>query len=60
VLAATINQVSNHPMTKRPSAGFDAVATIKRSDFGLGLHAPAVSDAVQLRITTEASVPKAK
>jgi polyisoprenoid-binding protein YceI len=60
VLDATINQVSDHPMTKQPSAGFDAVATIKRSDFGLGLYAPAVSDAVQLRITTEASVPKAK
>lgn len=60
VLDATINQIANHPMSKQPSAGFDAVATIKRSDFGLGLYAPAVSDAVKLRITTEASVPKAK
>lgn len=60
VLDATINQVSDHPMTKQPSAGFDATTTIKRSDFGLGLYAPAVSDAVQIRITTEASVPKAK
>lgn len=60
VLDATINQVSDHPMTKQPSAGFDATATIKRSDFGLGLYAPAVSDEVTLRITTEASVPKAQ
>lgn len=60
VLDATINQVSVHPMTKQPSAGFDAIATIRRSDFGLGLYAPAVSDAVQLRITTEASIPKTR
>ena len=59
VLAATINAVSDHPMTGQPSAGFDATTTIKRSDFGLGLYAPAVSDEVQIRITTEASVPAA-
>lgn len=60
VLAATINKVAEHPMSKQPTAGFDATATFKRSDFGLGLYAPAVSDEVQIRITTEASVPKAK
>lgn len=60
VLDATINQVSDHPMTGQPSAGFDATTTIKRSDFGLGLYAPAVSDEVQIRITTEASVPAAE
>ncbi|MBB1473180.1 MULTISPECIES: YceI family protein [unclassified Luteimonas] len=60
VLAATINKVADHPMSKQPSAGFDATASFKRSDFGLGLYAPAVSDEVQIRITTEASVPKAK
>ena len=43
-----------------PGANFlDAVATLKRSDFGLDLNAPFVSDEVQLRITTEAAVPKA-
>jgi polyisoprenoid-binding protein YceI len=60
VLAATINKVADHPMSKQPTAGFDATASFKRSDFGLGLYAPAVSDEVQIRITTEASVPKAK
>jgi polyisoprenoid-binding protein YceI len=59
VLQATINDVGVHPMTKQQTAGFDAVATIKRTDFGLGLYAPNVSDEVQLRITTEAAVPKA-
>ena len=38
------------------AAGFDAVATIKRSDFGVGAYAPNVSDDVELRITTEAVV----
>ena len=36
--------------------GFDATAGIQRSDWGLGYAAPAVSDAVQLRITTEAQL----
>ncbi len=40
--------------------GFDATATIKRSDFGVGLYVPMVSDEVKLSITTEAIVPKAE
>ena len=58
VLDATINKIDTHPMTSQPAAGFDAVATLKRTDFGLGMNAPYVSDEVQLRITTEAAVPK--
>lgn len=59
VLDATINKVGTHPMTSQPAAGFDAVATLKRTDFDLGMNVPHVSDEVQLRITTEAAVPKA-
>jgi polyisoprenoid-binding protein YceI len=60
VLDVTINKVGEHPMAKpkRDAAGFNATATIKRSDFGAGLYAPNVSDEVTLRITTEALVPK--
>ncbi|MGY0799579.1 YceI family protein [Lysobacter sp. A286] len=58
VLDASINQIAENPMNGQPTAGFDAVATIKRTDFDLGMFAPNVSDEVQLRITTEASVPK--
>lgn len=58
-LDVTLNGGGEHPMTKRPSIGFDATATVKRSDFGLGNYAPAVSDEVHLRITTEASVAAA-
>ncbi|WP_069307990.1 YceI family protein, partial [Methylobrevis pamukkalensis] len=32
VLEATLNQMGEHPMAKKPWAGFDATATIKRSD----------------------------
>ncbi len=58
VLDATLNKVGPHPMTKAPSIGFDATASIKRSDFGVGAYVPNVSDELTIRITTEASVPK--
>ncbi|KAG9590765.1 hypothetical protein KCV01_g11717, partial [Aureobasidium melanogenum] len=53
-LDVTVNKVGDHPMMKVPSAGFDAVATIKRSDFGVGAYVPNVSDEIKIRITTEA------
>ena len=58
VLDVTINKVGEHPMAKRPAAGFDATTTILRSDFGMAKYVPNVSDEVQIRITTEAVVPK--
>lgn len=58
VLNVTLNKAAEHPMGKRPAIGFDAVSTIKRSDFGVGKFAPNVSDEVELRITTEAMTPK--
>jgi polyisoprenoid-binding protein YceI len=58
VLAATLNKVGPHPMTKAQSIGFDAAASIKRSDFGVGAYVPKVSDEISIRITTEGSVPK--
>ncbi|WP_407353977.1 YceI family protein [Luteimonas sp. R10] len=60
VLDTTLNKAGPHPMAKREAIGFDATATIKRSDFDLGMYAPNVSDEVQLRITTEAKVPAAE
>jgi len=59
VLDVTLNKMGEHPMAKVPAIGFDATTTIKRSDFGVGAYAPAVSDAVTIRITTEATAPKA-
>lgn len=58
VLDVTLNKAAEHPMGKRAAIGFDATASVKRSEFGVGKFAPNVSDEVQLRITTEAMVPK--
>ena len=59
VLDVTLNKAGEHPMAKRQAIGFDATASVLRSDFGLGMFVPAVSDEVKLRITTEALVPAA-
>ncbi|MBL8296969.1 MAG: polyisoprenoid-binding protein [Rhodanobacteraceae bacterium] len=53
VLDVTVNKVGEHPMAKKPAAGFDAWTTIKRSDFGMGAYVPNVSDEVKIHITTE-------
>ena len=60
VLDVALNKVGEHPMAKVPAIGFDATATVKRSDFGVGAYAPMVSDEVKLRITTEATAAKAE
>ena len=54
VLDAKLNQAGEHPMAKQPWAGFDATATVKRSDFDMGMFAPYVSDEVQIMISVEA------
>ena len=59
VLDATLNKAAPHPMTKAQAIGFDATTTLKRSDFGLDMAAPAVSDEVSLRITTEGTIADA-
>ena len=56
VLEVKLNKAAPHAMGKRETIGFDATATIRRSDFGINLYVPNVSDEVALRITTEASV----
>lgn len=58
VLDVTINGIGEHPMRKLPAAGFDASASIKRSDFGVGGYVPAVGDEVKLSITVEATQAK--
>ncbi|HWS77764.1 MAG TPA: YceI family protein [Thermomonas sp.] len=56
VLDVTLNK--REDKDGRSKIGFDASATVKRTDFGLGMAAPMVSDEVKLRITTEANTPK--
>ena len=58
VLTVKVNKIADHPMKKIPAAGFDAITTIKRTDFGVAGYVPAVSDEVTIRITLEATVAK--
>ena len=57
VLDVTLNKIGEN-MGGQAAIGFDATTTVKRTDFDLGMAAPAVSDEVSIRITTEAAVPK--
>jgi polyisoprenoid-binding protein YceI len=59
VLDATLNRQGEQPMLKVPAIGFDATATIKRSDFGVGAYVPNVGDELNIRITTEGEAAKA-
>jgi len=52
-LDVTLNGVGVHPMTQKPTLGFSATATIKRSDFGITKWAQFVGDSVQIIIETE-------
>ena len=55
VLEVTINKVGTNPRNQVPTIGFEAMATLKRSDFGLGLYVPQVSDEIRIHITAEAA-----
>ena len=57
-LDATMNKIGMNDRTHMPAVGFDAVATIKRSDFGLGLYVPQVSDEIAIHITAQADEAK--
>ena len=59
VLDVVVNKIGQHPMAGRAAAGFDASATIRRSDFGISNYVPNVSDEIRLSISTEAMVPAA-
>ncbi len=54
VLHAVLNKQGEHTMMKKQAIGFDATTTIKRSDFKVDKYVPAVSDDVQITISTEA------
>jgi polyisoprenoid-binding protein YceI len=52
-LDVTFNGGAPHPMAKVFTLGFNATGHLKRSDFGIGAYAPAVSDDITLTISTE-------
>jgi len=52
-LKARLNKADYFEMAKAWIAGFNAEATIKRSDFGISNYVPMVGDEVQILISTE-------
>lgn len=58
ILDVTINKVGTNPRNQLVTVGFEATGMLKRSDFGLGLYVPQVSDEIRLHITTEAAEAK--
>lgn len=50
-LDAEFTGAGTNPMNKKETVGFEATATIKRSDFGVNYALPMVSDEVKLDIT---------
>jgi polyisoprenoid-binding protein YceI len=58
VLTGKVNKIGDNPMGKGPSAGFDADATLKRSDFGITKLVPAVSDEIKVHISLDSHLAK--
>ena len=54
VLDAVLNQAGEHPMEKKAWLGFSATTVLMRSDYGLGMFAPYVSEEVPVSISIEA------
>ena len=50
-LNAVFNAAGTDPIAKAYTVGFDATATIRRSDFGVKTYVPLVGDAVEIRIS---------
>ena len=58
-LDAVLNGAGPHPMTGAPAVGFAATTVLKRSDFGLTVALPMVSDEIKVEITLEAVADQA-
>lgn len=54
VLDATLSKTGIHPQAQKEWAGFDATITLLRSEFGMGIAVPFVSDEVEVTISIEA------
>jgi polyisoprenoid-binding protein YceI len=52
-LDVTLNKAGIHPINKKQTLGIGAVASLKRTDFGISLYAPMVSDEISIEIQTE-------
>ena len=55
-LQVTAMKCGPHPFSKKHTCGFDATASIKRTDFGVNYGAPAIGEVLDLQIEVEASL----
>jgi polyisoprenoid-binding protein YceI len=60
VLDAVLNQVGPNPFDKRPTVGFSASGSMRRSDFGMGTYVPVIGDEVTITIDAEFNHPANK
>ncbi len=52
-LQAKLNKAAPNPFDKRPTVGFSATGTLKRSDFGVSTYVPIIGDVVSITIDAE-------
>ncbi|MBO0346074.1 YceI family protein [Roseibium limicola] len=53
VLDVTVTTIGDHPMAKVPAAGFAVSSVIKRSDYGMDMFVPYVSDEITVTFNAE-------
>lgn len=56
VLDVTVLKMAEHPMAKKEAIGFDINTTVKRSDYGMDMYVPYVSDEVKVHFNAEAEI----
>lgn len=52
-LHATLNKAAPNPFDKKPTLGFSATGSLKRSDFGISTFLPMIGDVVTITIDAE-------
>jgi polyisoprenoid-binding protein YceI len=57
-LNARLNKAGPNPFDQRPTLGFSATGSLKRSDFGMTGFIPVVGDVVKIQIDAEFNRPK--
>ena len=56
-LHAKLNKAAPNPFDKRPTLGFSATGSLKRSDFGIATYIPVIGDVITLTIDAEFNRP---
>jgi polyisoprenoid-binding protein YceI len=57
-LQAKLNKAAPNPFDKRPTVGFSASGSLKRSDFGVATYLPVIGDVVSITIDAEFNHPQ--